>query len=184
MNILIAYYSETGNTKKIAQAIHDKVLSQGSESHLKHVNEITIEELHDYDIVFLGSACHDADLAMRVKRILKEMTPSPSFKLAGFVTHAVYTPEGGDRQRKKYNEWAGRCVQTFERVCQEKEIKWCGFFSCQGAPSPPIKDFIHREIVVDEKEWAEYLAQVRGRPNEDDLEKAREFAQAVLRKQV
>jgi flavodoxin len=34
MKILIAYFSETGNTAKIAQAIYEEVLSQGHEVHL------------------------------------------------------------------------------------------------------------------------------------------------------
>jgi flavodoxin I len=180
LNILIAYFTQTGNTEKIAEAIHEEVLSKGNEAHLKRINEVTAEELNGYDLVFLGSACHHADLAKPVKRILDEIAQSPPFRLAGFVTHATYTPEGGERQREKYEEWAGRCIQSFERVSQEKQIKWCGYFHCQGAPSPPIEAFIHREIVTDENEWKEYVAEVRKRSNKEDMEKAREFAGAVL----
>jgi flavodoxin len=180
LNILIAYFTQTGNTEKIAEAIYDEVLSEGNEAHLKRVDEITAEGLNGYDLVFLGSACHNADLAKPVKRILDEMPQSPPFGLAGFVTHATYMPEGGERQREEYEEWAGRCIQSFERVSEEKQIKWCGYFHCQGAPSPPIEAFIRREIVTDENEWEEYVAEVREHPNEEDVEKARGFARASL----
>ena len=79
-----------------------------------------------------------------------------------------------------YEEWAARCEETFEQVGREKEIEWCGYFSCQGAPSPPIEAFIHREIVTEEEAWEEYIAEVRKHPNEKDLEQAREFARRVL----
>ena len=97
MKILVAYYSETGNTAKIAGAIHTEVSSHGHKAHLKALGEVTIDALTAYDLVFLGSACHDADLARPVKRMLEQIPSSPTFKMAGFVTHASYTPEGGDR---------------------------------------------------------------------------------------
>jgi len=178
--ILIAYFTQTGNTEKIARAIYEEVLSQGHEVHLKRIDEIASEECNAYDLVFLGSACHDADLAKPVKRILQGMAQSALFKLAGFATHATYTPGGGERQRGLYEEWAGRCAESFERTSEEKEIELMGYFSCQGAPSPPIEAFIHRVIVTDEEEWEEYVAEVRTHPNEKDMEKAREFARAVL----
>lgn len=156
------------------------MLSQGHEVHLRRIDEIKSEEFNVYDLVFLGSACHDADLAKPVKRILEGIPQSPSFKLAGFATHATYTPEGGERQREMYEEWAGRCVESFERTSQEKEIGFLGYFSCQGAPSPPIEAFIHSVIVPDEEEWEEYVAEVRKHPNEEDMERARGFTRAVL----
>ncbi len=180
MKILITYFTQTGNTEKIARAIYEEVLPQGHEVHLKRIDEITSEEFDVYDLVFLGSACHDADLAKPVKRILEGIAQSPSFKLAGFATHATYTPEGGERQRELYEEWAGRCAESFERTSQEKEIVLLGYFSCQGAPSPPIEAFIHSVIVPDEEEWEEYVVEMRKHPNEEDMEKARRFARAVL----
>lgn len=180
MKILVTYFTQTGNTEKIAEAIHRELLSQGHAVELKRIGEITAEGLNGYDLVFLGSACHDADLAKPVKRILERIAQSPPFRLAGFVTHATYMPEGGERQRELYEEWAGRCEKSFEQAGREKEIAWGGYFSCQGAPSPPIEAFIHREIVTEEDEWEEYVAEARKHPNEKDMEKAREFARRVL----
>ena len=184
MNILIIYYSETGNTKKIANAIQEEMISQEFNSSMKHLNEVAIEELNNYDLVFLGSACHDSDLTVPVKRILEKLPDSPRFGLAGFVTHATYTPEGGEYQRKIHEEWAGKCPQTFQQACQAKEIQWYGYFNCMGAPSPPIEAFIHREIIPEEKEWADYLAYIKDRPNSEDLEKAKEFSREVLAKKI
>ena len=180
MKILIAYFTQTGNTEMIARAIYEEVLSQGHKVHLKSIADITSDSFNAYDLVFLGSACHDADLAEPVKMILKTIAKSLSFKMAGFATHATVTPQGGERERELYEEWAGRCAESFERTCQEKEIELLGYFSCQGAPSPPIEAFIHSEIIPDEEEWEVYVKEVRKHPNEEDMEQAREFTQAVL----
>jgi flavodoxin I len=180
MRILVAYYSETGNTAKIAGAICEALSTEGHKADLMHLGEIAPDTLNAYDLVFLGSACHDADLAKPVKRILDQIPVSPAFKLAGFVTHASYTPEGGDRERQTHETWASRCALSFRQASQDKGFDFLGYFGCQGAPSPPIEQFIHSAIVTDEDEWQEYIQEVRKHPDEDDLRKAREFAQAVL----
>jgi flavodoxin I len=134
MKILVAFFSETGNTEKVARAIHEEVLSKGYEAYLKRVEEITSDRLNDYDLIFLGSACHSRDLAQPVKQILEDISSSPRYKLAGFVTHATYTSEGDERKRELYLQWASKCIESFERTSKEKEIDFLGFFNCQGAP--------------------------------------------------
>ena len=89
MKVLVAYYSETGNTEKIAKAIYEEA-SKKHEAHLKRIQDITADTLNNYDLVFLGSACHSSDLAVPVKKLLKALPESPKFKLAGFFTHSTY----------------------------------------------------------------------------------------------
>jgi len=50
MKILVTYFSQTGNTEKIAQAIHE-VSSKNHESTLKKLKKVKIEELEDYDLI-------------------------------------------------------------------------------------------------------------------------------------
>jgi flavodoxin len=186
MKSLIACYSETGNTAQIAAAIRDELLAAGLEADLKMIGpadrpgEVEPGTLAGYDLVFLGSACHDADLARPVKELLAAIPAAPGFKLAGFVTHASYTPEGGEREKQVHETWASRCALSFRRASQEKGVEFLGYFGCQGAPSPPIEQFIHTHIVTDEDEWQEYVREVRKHPNADDLRRARAFARQVL----
>jgi hypothetical protein len=141
---------------------------------------IAPDALNAYDLVFLGSACHDADLARPVKQILERIHISPAFKLAGFVTHASYTPEGGHREQQAHETWALRCALSFQQASHVKWFDFLGYFGCQGAPSPPIEQFIRRTIVTDEDEWQEYIQEARKHPDEEDLRRARGFAQEVL----
>jgi multimeric flavodoxin WrbA len=188
MKILVAFYSETGNTTKIAGAIRKGLSAMGREADLLEIpdarpwGEPSVDTLNAYDLVFLCSPCHDADLAEPVKQVLERLPVSPSFKLAGFVTHASYTPEGGERQQAAYEVWASRCALSFRRASQEKGIDFLGYYGCMGAPSPPIERFIRSTILTDEEEWEAYIREARGHPSEDDLRKAREFGQEVQAK--
>jgi flavodoxin len=182
MNILIAYYSQTGNTTEVARAICDEVSSQGHQVHLKTVAETKSDDLNAYDLVFLGSACHDAGLAKPVERLLQEIDKSPSLKLAGFVTHATQMAEEGARARELYERWAGNCLRTFHQVSEEKQIAFLGYFHCQGIPSPPIEAFIHNTIVTDKAEWELYIEEVKKHPTGKDMQDARAFAQHMLTK--
>jgi len=180
LRILVAYYTLTGNTEKIACAMHEEMQSHGHEVHLKSIGEVAVDSLQAYDLVCLGAPCHDADLAKPLKKLLAAISPSAPFKMAGFATHASPTPEGGEKERELYEAWAAGCADSFARTSQEKEIELLGYFSCQGAASPAIEAFIHSVIVTDEKEWEAYLAELRKHPNEDDMEQARVFARALL----
>ena len=180
MRVLVTYYTQTGNTKRVAEAIYAEARSHGHTSKLKTLRKVRPRDLDDFDLVFIGSPCHHSDLAKPVRKFLASLPPSPTFRMAGFATHATYLPEGGHRQRQLYEQWAGGCVKSFETTSREKSIAWAGFFGCQGAPSKLIEIFIHRTIIKDRDEWAEYIAETRQHPTEADLANARSFAQAAI----
>jgi flavodoxin I len=179
LKVLIAYYSETGNTEKVARAIFE-VASKKHEAQLKKINDISVDALSNYDLVFLGSACHSSDLAASVKKVLDTVPNSPKFKLAGFFTHSTWTPRQTERARPLFDRWAGRCKASFEEVSKEKRIDFKGCYNCQGIPSPPIEEFIHKTIITSDKDWKEYIEEAKKHPSSEDLRKAKEFAQKVL----
>lgn len=90
--VLVAYYSDSGNTEKVAKAIYEEV-SKMNEADLKKIKDIKIEDLNEYDLVFLGSPCHTLDLSIPVKKMLVAIPEAPKFKLAGFVTRMSPTSE-------------------------------------------------------------------------------------------
>ncbi|MGD9675873.1 MAG: flavodoxin family protein [Candidatus Bipolaricaulia bacterium] len=179
MRVLVAYYSQTGNTKRIAQAIHGELESLGHETVLRELRGVKPKDLADYDLILLGSPCHSADLAKPVKKLLEGMEPPSGARLAGFVTHSTYTPDGSEGRRKLHEQWAGKCAGSFEEAASAKGLKWSGYFSCQGAPSKLIELFIRRAAIKDPDEWPGYIAETRKHPNADDEAKARAFAREV-----
>jgi len=182
MRILIVYFTQTKNTEKVAIGIYEELITQWYEVRIEKIEGITPNILDDYNLVFIGSACHDADLAQPVKQFLEEISHSPPYKMAGFVTHATYTDEGGNRERELYDKWAGKCIKSFNQVSQEKNIDFLGYFHCQGAPTPEIAEFIHRVIVTDEEEWNKYEEEVNKHPTEEDIQRVKGFANNVLLK--
>jgi flavodoxin len=180
MRILVVYYTQTGNTKKIAEAIFSELESLGHEVALESARGLKPRDLVGYEVIFLGSPCHSSDLAKPVKRLLERMEASAGVKLAGFVTHSTYTPDGGERERKLHEQWAGKCAGTFERACAAKGLVWSGYFGCQGAPSKPIEIFIRRAAIKDPKEWPAYIAEAKKHPDAQDEARARAFAREVI----
>jgi len=55
MKALIIYWSGTGNTKKVAETIHNTLKNSGVNSVLKQANEAGAEDLFEYDLVFIGA---------------------------------------------------------------------------------------------------------------------------------
>jgi flavodoxin len=179
MKALVAYFSQTGNTQMIAEAIHE-VLSSNGEVDINTVRKVNFDTLDEYDLIVVGAPCHDSDLAPPVKGILERLPESPSFKFAGFFTHATYTRETDRHGGELYDRWAGLCYPTFENACRAKNIDFLGCFNCQGKASPPIEGFIKQEIITDEDEWNEYLPELRKHPDENDIESAKQFALELL----
>jgi len=179
MKALVTYFSQTGNTKQIAEAIHE-TLSTHDEADIRTVRSIEFEKLDDYDLLFVGAPCIDSDLAPPVKGFLEKLPDSPRFKLVGFFTHSTYMPNRDERTRELYDQWAGRCHLSYENACNDKDIEFLGYFHCQGKASSPIENFIHQEIITDEDEWNEYLPDLRTHPNTVDIENAKKFALGIL----
>jgi len=55
MRNIIIYFSLTGNTKKVAQAIHRGMSQLGGQCDIATVKEVDIQRLTDYDLIGLGS---------------------------------------------------------------------------------------------------------------------------------
>ena len=181
MKVLIAYYSETGNTEKIAHAVQEEVAGE-HDVQCSKIADVTADDLRDVGLLFLGAPCHGSDLAKPLRKFLAGLPESPGFKVAGFFTHATYAPDEHAGGKEIFEEWAGKCIASFEDPCREKQIAFLGYFHCMGAPSPPIEKFIRREIISSEEEWRSYLAEVKTRPDSKDLHNARAFARKMLSK--
>ena len=90
MKILIAYYSMTGNTEKIAKGMNEALA--GEDVTLKKIEELDPSTLNSYDLVLLGSGIYAARFHKTVKKLLKATEELPP-KAALFYTHATIDPE-------------------------------------------------------------------------------------------
>ena len=180
MKILVTYYSETGQTEKVANIIYE-AMKEEHETKIMKLKDVDKKKLDEFDIIFAGTPCHGSDLAKSYQKFLKSIPSQPKFKLAGFLTHACLPPETSEKDKILFERWVGKCESTFEKLTGEKNIDFQGYYRCMGAASPGIERFIHKRIITDKEEWKEYLPELRTRPNEEDLENARKFALKILK---
>jgi hypothetical protein len=180
MRVLVIYHSETSNTEKVAQAIHQEA-SKEYEAHLKKIGEADPHDLEDFDLVFLGAPCHDSDLSHPAKSLLEALPHNPGYSLAGFYTHATLPRDAQwITGAADYEKWAAKGPRTLERTCQDKGIHYLGLYNCMGAPSPGIEAFIRRTIIPPE-DWEAYAREIHKHPTPGDLRRAREFAREKLK---
>jgi flavodoxin len=170
MKILITYYTMTGNTKKIAQAIFSESKKSGT-AKIKKIDKVNPGEINDCRVVFVGSPCHAGDLPIQVKEFLSGLPESSPFYLAGFITHSspVYKIEDYEK-----------CLLTFRDISKKKKIKFLDFFECQGFLTPELHDMVKKMHNASDEKWKEMVLNMKGHPNAEDEKKARKFTARVL----
>ena len=169
LKILVTYYSQTGNTEKIAKSIYDGC--HGQDVDILAVKEVEPSSLDKYDLIFLGSGIY----ASRVNKALSDLIAAaqqlPS-KFVFFNTHA---------SKKAYQD-GFKVVK--QKISESSEI--IAEFDCCGdnigIPEAMQKSMLERLPEDKRKEAEEYQKWLKGRPNEEDLENAKKFAQSVIEK--
>jgi flavodoxin len=170
MKILTTYFTQTGNTERIAKAIHNEI-SAHHDSVIKKLDATQYPSLDDYDLIFIGSPCHAGTLAAPVRDFLSQLYDNPHFHLAGFTTHASPAYSKTDFQN---------CISYFASVCEKKNITYHGCFECQGSLAPQLHEFIKKHKKIPDDEWDRILESNTGHPDEGDEIKVRSFARKVL----
>ncbi len=70
--VLICYYSQTGNTEKMAQIITDVMKEADLSVDLKRVEDTKVDDLLDYDCIVIGSPTYYGSMAWPIKKLLDE----------------------------------------------------------------------------------------------------------------
>ena len=170
MKILIAFYSQTGNTEKIARAIDAEISSSHETAMIKN-DALDAAAFTGYDLVFLGSPCHAGTLSAPIRELLSELPENPGFHLAGFITHASAAYSRTDYER---------CMDYYSSFCKKKGITYHGCFECQGRLAPQLHDFIKKSKKLNDDEWARMVAEMSEHPGTGDEQNARAFVRDVL----
>ena len=82
--ILIAYYSRTGNTEKMARLIEEGVKAEKVDVVVKKIPGVAADELCEYDGIIIGSPTYYGSMAAGIKELLDE-----SVKFHGALTGKV-----------------------------------------------------------------------------------------------
>ena len=147
MKSLVVYYSETGNTEKVARAI-----AKGLNSELKRIDEATMDDIRDSDLICIGTPVHGSAPAEKVKKFLDEFPIMFEKKGAAFCTLHLFG--------------AKRTFKIIKEKFKNKGISFIDGFSCRGL-SRLVGNFGPRIFN-------------KNRPNEEDLKKAENFGRKIL----
>lgn len=119
MNILIIFYSYSGNTKKVAELVKEKLENQ--EVLLKNALTVTTAEIEQADTILIGSPIHGYILfgqkvCKEVKKVLEKKLPADlkGKKVLLFAT---------------YMFWPGKALKKCSKVIEAKNGKILGLIS-------------------------------------------------------
>jgi flavodoxin len=157
--VLVTYYSQTGNTQKIAEAIFSSLPEPKT-----IMPTDSVRSIDEYDLVFIGFPVHSHSIPIQVEKLLKALPKGK--KIALFSTHGSLA--GGQLSRAAIEHAAVVAAQA----------KLISTFTCRGKVSPQALEILRRS--PEHEAWADMAASARPHPNEGDLADAQAFARWVL----
>jgi len=150
MKSVVIYYSQTGNTKKIAQALQKGITQQTGQCDIARVKEIKPEDLTKYDLIGIGaptwSSCPSPIVLYYIKGLPATLKGKHFF---WYSTHGIYP---------------GRCVMRGVQVLLDQGMTVLGWRDWYGQASLPGHG----------KPWY-----TDGHPDEIDLAEAEAFGAAM-----
>jgi flavodoxin len=158
-SLIVVYSYHHNNTQKVAE-----VMAKVLDAKVKSPQQTNPDELNQYDLVGFGSGI---DSGKPYKDLLDfaDNLPQVTNKKA-FVFSTSGMPVGVSGQQK-IEEYTSKCHATLKETLQSKGYLIAGEFGCAG---------------FNTNKFLKYFGGLnKGRPNEEDLKHAEEFAQNLLR---
>lgn len=157
--ILVTYFTRTGNTKLVADAIFEAFAGDKT---LKPMAEAG--DLAPYQVVFAGFPVQTHSVPYPAEIFLK--TIPEGNKVALFSTHGSVT---GSRLSREALEYASVLLA---------KAKVIGTFSCRGKVSMKALEILMQS--PEHEAWADQAASAATHPDPSDLEDARSFARWIM----
>ena len=153
--VLVTYFSRTGNTRKIAEAIHGAL---GGDPDLLPMDKV--KDLAHYGLVFIGFPVQSHSVPYDVEKFLKNVPDGKNIAL--FSTHGSLP---GMKLSGEAIEYASVLVS---------KARLLGTFSCRGKVSMQALEVLGKS--PEHEAWADMAATANTHPDEHDIADARAFA--------
>jgi len=161
MKALVTYYSQTGNTEKLARAIYEVI---HVEKELLPIQDI--KDLRGYDIIFVGFPVHAHSVPPKVLPFFKNLPDGQ--QIAIYCTHGSL--RGGHLPKQAIEHAVGLAPRA----------KVLGTFGVRGKVHPRVIDELMKK--AEHRAWAEEAQGACEHPGEADFSDGKEFARSVLAK--
>jgi flavodoxin len=161
MKALVTYYSQTGNTEKIARAIYEAI---HFEKELLPIRDVT--GVQGYDIIFAGFPVQAHSVPAAFLPFFKKLTAGQEIAL--FCSHGSL--RGGQLPKQAIEHAIG--LASGARIL--------GTFCVRGKVNPKVIDSLMHS--VQNQSWAAEAQGACDHPDEADLADAKEFVKTILAK--
>lgn len=161
MKVLVAYYSETGNTEKIAQAIYDAVEINKD---LKKISDI--QDPSGYDMIFCGFPVQAHSVPAKAAALIAKIPEGQ--KVAYFSTHGSL--RGGLLPKQAIEHALGLSTK----------LTVVGHFGCRGKVSEKIIEALLKS--PQHEAWAQEARGALLHPDANDIADAKTFAAQMIAK--
>jgi flavodoxin len=162
MKTLVTYYSEGGNTEKVAKAIYEAL--EATENEIAKISEE--KNFDDYDVIFIGFPVHGSSVPAKAEKCLKRIPEGKM--LALFGTHGSY--RGGPLAISAFH---------YAITLAPKAII-IGTFGCRGEVKASLLDGLMNK--AEHRFWALEAQSAAGHPDDADFEDSKQFAKQMLLK--
>jgi flavodoxin len=158
MKTLVTYFTQTGNTEKVARAIYQAI---GGEKEIMPIREV--KNLEEYDYIFCGFPVESHSVPVSVQDFIRNIPAGK--KIALFATHGSL--RGG--------ELATTAIE--HAVSLASKLKVLGTFGCRGRVDSKLIEALLKK--PEHRTWAEMARSANTHPDGADLEDAKQFAKEV-----
>ncbi|MFO7733155.1 MAG: flavodoxin family protein [Candidatus Aminicenantes bacterium] len=156
---LVTYFTLTGNTKLVAEAIYEALPGE------KEIRPMTeAGDLSPFGLIFAGFPVQSHSVPYRAEIFLKSIPAGK--KVALFSTHGSVA---GSRLSKEALEHASVLLSAAGLL---------GTYSCRGKVSMQALEVLMRS--PEHEAWADMAASAATHPDAHDLEEARDFAGRIV----
>lgn len=167
MKLLVTYWSQTGNTKRVAEAIFSVLPAE------KIIIPIEmVESLDEFALSFIGFPVMQFGPPQAARKFFGDHAHGR--KIALFITHAMLSQNEDRYQQAMLEKELEKC----RLVCSQSEL--AGFFHCQGELSEKLASDLLASNFPMLAEFAGMRPQTVGHPDPEELVQAGKFALDVL----
>lgn len=159
MDFVVTCYSQTGNTRKVADAI------AGALPGAAPATDLAGAVLEHADVVFVGMPVVSFGAPAEVRSFLQEQCRG--VRVALFITHAAR------EDMPELQPWLQACRDAAEG-CDV-----VGLFHCQGQLAEPVRTWMAGSDMPDLVRFAQLAGDADGQPDDARLEAAARFAEHV-----
>ncbi|MDP1993001.1 MAG: flavodoxin family protein [Syntrophales bacterium] len=163
MKALVTYYSQTGNTEKLARAIYDAI---HFDKELLRIQDVKSSK--GYDIIFVGFPVQAHSVPAAVHPFFKNLPDKQPIAL--FCTHGSI--RGGHLPKQAIEHAIGLASRA----------KVLGTFGVRGKVNPKVIDALM--TTLQHQAWAEEAQGAIDHPTDADLADGKTFAKGILAKQT